>query len=75
MSFDGVIQAIKDNPALAGELRAASTPAERAAVLDLHGIEKPTVNSKFPEMDDTAGGGATETAIVAGSAAAEAAVE
>ena len=53
MSFDPLMKAIKDNPALAEELKAAKTPRERHAILDAHGIEKPTLDSQFPE----AGGG------------------
>ncbi len=53
MSFDPLIQALKENPALAEELRSAKTPRERDAILDAHGIEKPTLDSQFP----VAGGG------------------
>ena len=49
MSFDPLIQALKDNPALAEELRNAKTPRERHAILDAHGIEKPSLDSQFPE--------------------------
>ncbi len=49
MSFDPLIQALKDNPALAEELRNAKTPRERDAILDAHGIEKPGPDSQFPE--------------------------
>ncbi len=57
MSFDPLIQALKDNPALAEELRNAKTPRERHAILDAHGIEKPNLDSQFPE----ASGGAFTT--------------
>jgi len=53
MSFDPLMQALKENPALAEELKAAKTPRERHAILDAHGIEKPNLDSQFPE----AGGG------------------
>ena len=53
MSFDPLMKAIKENPALAEELRNAKTPRERHAILDAHGIEKPNLDSQFPE----AGGG------------------
>ncbi len=49
MSFDPLMKAIKENPALAEELKAAKTPRERHAILDAHGIEKPTLDSQFPE--------------------------
>ncbi len=49
MSFDPLIQALKENPALAEELRNAKTPRERHAILDAHGIEKPGLDSQFPE--------------------------
>jgi len=57
MSFDPLMKAIKENPALAEELRNAKTPRERHAILDAHGIEKPTLDSQFPEA-----GGATPVA-------------
>ena len=57
MSFDPVLKAIKDNPALLDELRAAKTPRERHAILDAHGIEKPNLDSQFPEAG--AGPGST----------------
>ena len=49
MSFDPLIQALKENPALVEELRNAKTPRERHAILDAHGIEKPGLDSQFPE--------------------------
>ncbi len=49
MSFDPLMKAIKENPALAEELKAAKTPRERHAILDAHGIEKPNLDSQFPE--------------------------
>ena len=49
MSFDPLIEALKDNPALAEELGNAKTPRERDAILDAHGIEKPGPDSQFPE--------------------------
>jgi hypothetical protein len=49
MSFDPLMKAIKENPALAEELRNAKTPRERHAILDAHGIEKPNLDSQFPE--------------------------
>ena len=55
MSFDPLMKALKENPALAEELRNAKTPRERHAILDAHGIEKPNLDSQFPE----AGGGGT----------------
>jgi len=53
MSFDPLMKALEENPALAEELKAAKTPRERHAILDAHGIEKPNLDSQFPE----AGGG------------------
>ena len=49
MSFDPLMKAIKENPALAEELKNAKTPRERQAILDAHGIEKPNLDSLFPE--------------------------
>ena len=49
MSFDPLMKAIKENPALAEELKNAKTPRERQAILDAHGIEKPNLDSQFPE--------------------------
>ena len=49
MSFDPLMKALKENPALAEELKNAKTPRERHAILDAHGIEKPTLDSQFPE--------------------------
>ena len=49
MSFDPLMKALKDNPALAEELTNAKTPRERDAILDAHGIEKPGPDSQFPE--------------------------
>ena len=49
MSFDPLVEALKDNPALAEELGNAKTPRERDAILDAHGIEKPGPDSDFPE--------------------------
>lgn len=72
MSFDAVVQAIKDDPALAAELQAAKTPAERAAVLDARGIARPTSESTFPEMTDVSGGsgsGTVDTTAVASATA------
>ena len=53
MSFEPLIKALEENPALAEELTNAKTPRERDAILDAHGIEKPTLDSQFP---DAAGG-------------------
>ena len=49
MSFDPLMEALKENPALAEELKNAKTPRERHAILDAHGIEKPNLDSQFPE--------------------------
>ncbi len=49
MSFDPLIEALKENPALAEELINAKTPRERHVILDAHGIEKPDLESQFPE--------------------------
>jgi len=62
MSFDPLMKAVKENPALAEELKAAKTPRERHAILDAHGIEKPNLDSQFPEA-----GGATTGTIYLGS--------
>jgi len=50
MSFDPLIKALEENPALAEELGNAKTPRERDAILDAHGIEKPGPDSQFPEV-------------------------
>ena len=63
MSFEPVMQAVKDYPELLEELKAAKTPKERAAILDAHGIEKPHAESEFPEMG-VSGGSATTSAVV-----------
>jgi|FLOH01.1.fsa_nt_gi hypothetical protein len=55
MSFDPLIQALKENPALVEELRNAKTPRERHAILDAHGIEKPNLDSQFPEAGGVKG--------------------
>jgi len=57
MSFDPLMKALKENPALREELKAAKTPRERHAILDAHGIAKPNLDSQFPE----AGGGGHST--------------
>ena len=49
MSFDPLMKAIKENPALTEESKNAKTPRERHAILDAHGIEKPNLDSQFPE--------------------------
>ena len=58
MSFDPLMKALKENPALAEELKNAKTPRERHAILDAHGIEKPNLDSQFPEA-----GGATSSSL------------
>ena len=50
MSFDPLIKALEENPALAEELGNAKTPRERDAILDAYGIEKPGPDSQFPEV-------------------------
>ncbi len=55
MSFDPLMKAIKENPALAEELKKAKTPRERHAILDAHGIEKPNLDSQFPEAGGAGG--------------------
>jgi hypothetical protein len=50
MSFDPLSKALEENPALAEELRKAKSPRERHAILDAHGIEKPNLDSQFPEV-------------------------
>ncbi len=57
MSFDPLMKALKENPALAEELRNAKTPRERHAILDAHGIEKPNLDSQFPEAGGAGYGG------------------
>jgi hypothetical protein len=55
MSFDPLMKALKENPALAEELKNAKTPRERHAILDAHGIEKPNLDSQFPEAGGLTG--------------------
>ena len=55
MSFDPLMKAIKDNPALLDELTAAKTPRERHAILDAHGIEKPNLDSQYPSWNAVGG--------------------
>ena len=69
MSFDPLMKALKENPALAEELKNAKTPRERHAILDAHGIEKPNLDSQFPEAGGTTGhtiSGATGNVTVNG---------
>lgn len=73
MSFDAVIDAIKNDPELAKELQAAGTPAERAAILDAHGIEKPHSQSQFPDMASVSGAGTATDVTSAANAGAAAA--
>ena len=54
MSFDPLMKAIEENPALAEELRNAKTPRELHPILDAHGIGKPTLDTQYPE--DARGG-------------------
>jgi len=49
MSFEPLMQALRDDPELLEELRAANTPEARDAILDARGIEKPGPDSEFPE--------------------------
>ncbi|MEI7625807.1 MAG: Nif11-like leader peptide family natural product precursor [Actinomycetota bacterium] len=70
MSFESVVNAVNENPALLDELKAANTPKERAAILDAHGIAKPHADSEFTTMPEVAGGKSSTTSdVVAGSAA------
>ena len=55
MSFDPLIKALEENPALAEELGNAKTPRERDAILDAHGIEKPGPDSQYPEAGGRGG--------------------
>ena len=73
MSFEPVMNAVKDNPALLDELKAANTPKERAAILDAHGIAKPHADSEFSSMPQVAGGISTATDILIGASAVGAA--
>ncbi|MBU3674589.1 MAG: hypothetical protein FGM34_06000 [Solirubrobacteraceae bacterium] len=76
MSFDPVMNAIKNDPELLNELKGAKTPKERAAILDAHGIEKPHADSEFPEMSGAGGSSTPSTAtdIMMGASAAGAAL-
>ncbi|MBU3674588.1 MAG: hypothetical protein FGM34_05995 [Solirubrobacteraceae bacterium] len=69
MSFEPVMQAVKDNPELLDELKAAKTPKERAAILDAHGIEKPHSESEFASMPEVAGGKSSTTSDIAAATA------
>jgi hypothetical protein len=55
MSFDPLVKALEENPALAEEFGNAKTPRERDAILDAHGIEKPGPDSQFPEAGGVEG--------------------
>ena len=64
MSFDPLIKALEENPALAEELGNAKTPRERDAILDAHGIEKPGLDSQFPDVAGGSDGGSVGKAPV-----------
>jgi hypothetical protein len=49
MSFEPLLEALRENPDLVGELLSGKTPRERHAILDAHGIEKPTLDSELPD--------------------------
>lgn len=62
MSYDAMLDAMKNDPALAKELHDAPTVAARQAILEKNGIAKPNLNSPLPRqekikaMSDVAGG-------------------
>ena len=64
MSFDPLVKALEENPALAEELGNAKTPRERDAILDAHGIEKPGLDSQFPDVAGGSDGGSVGKAPV-----------
>lgn len=76
MSFDVVVDAMKNDPELTKKVLAANTPAERAAVLDAHGVPRPTPDAQLPDMISTAGGHeSTTTEVCQGAAATGAAAD
>jgi len=52
MSFEPLMEALRANPDLARELLSGKTPRERHAILDAHGIEKPTLDSELPDRQE-----------------------
>lgn len=62
MSYDAMLEAMKNDPALAQRLHDAGTVAERAQILKEAGIAAPTMDSPLPSKDqlqsmsDVAGG-------------------
>lgn len=59
MSFDDAITAIRNDPELAKELNAATTPNQRAAILQDRGIALPHGESDLSVFDDVVGGQAS----------------
>jgi hypothetical protein len=62
MSYDAMLDAMKSNPELAREIHDAPTVSHREAILDKHGIDKPSFSSPLPSkeqvksMSEVAGG-------------------
>lgn len=51
MSYDAMLEAMKNDPALAQQLHDAPTVAAREAILEQNGIAKPNMNSTLPSRD------------------------
>lgn len=52
MSYDAMLEAMKNDPALAQQLHDAKTVAERSAILEANGISKPNLDSPLPSKDE-----------------------
>jgi len=52
MSYDAMLDAMKNDPALAQQLHDATTVAERQSILEAKGIATPNLNSPLPSKDD-----------------------
>jgi len=52
MSYDAMLDAMKNDPALAQQLHDAKTVAERQGILEARGIATPNLNSPLPSKDD-----------------------
>lgn len=52
MSYDAMLDAMKNDPALAQQLHDASSVSERQAILEARGISTPNMDSPLPSKDD-----------------------
>ena len=51
MSYDAMLEAMKNDPALAQRLHDATTVAERSQIIADAGIAQPTLDSELPSQD------------------------